>query len=81
MLIDGWAIERKVYGWVIPPAGLGTPVERWVARSLDMYNKKVSIWIEAGAVQLLDEEEYYPGGCYGIPLAVIAKLQELACES
>jgi hypothetical protein len=79
MLVANWVIERRVHGWSNPPSGLGVPVERWVAQSPD--DKNVSVWIEAEALQLLDDEQYYPGGCYSIPIVVLLKLQELACES
>lgn len=73
--IEGWIIERRLQGWVNPPPGLSVPRERWTAQSPDSEN--VSVWIESGALQLLDDEQYYPGGCYSVPLAVLGKLQEL----
>lgn len=73
--MEDWEFHKGVVGWANPPPGCEAPSQRKFA----LYRgdaADVKVWIENGAVQLLDEMDYYPGGCYSVPLEVIRRLME-----
>ena len=76
MIIDGWVIERKVPIWsFLDYPGLPKGESSWIAQSPD--DERVSVMIKDGVMHLVDDIDYYPSGGYSVPLAVVAKLQEL----
>ena len=55
-------------GWQIDSDGEATCVAE----------KRVTCCIKDGALLVDDDEQYYPSGCYSIPLTVIRELERLA---
>jgi hypothetical protein len=68
--LDGWRLVYGTEGWSNPPPGIDKPKLRRFARCDS--DLSVTAWIEAGQLHLKDDECYYPGGCYSLPLSVLA---------
>ena len=73
-VIDGWLIKTGKMGWRNPPPGFEPIKERTYAICKD--DTSVSAWVECGALQVLDDEDCYPGGCYSVPLSVIERISK-----
>lgn len=70
-----WELKRGKVGWLNPPPGCKLPTERYYG--LYKGAADVFVWIENGSVQLLDDMDYYPVGCYSVPLGLVLRLMEL----
>jgi hypothetical protein len=72
--MDGWKLCHGYEGWKVPPNGCSKPIERHFAQWEENHN--VTAWLEGGFLHVKDDESYYPGGCYWVPLTVIAWLKK-----
>ena len=67
-----WKIVWREIGWVNP----NTIREGWAI--VDLYHdegSRVYAWIEDSCLAINDQIDYYPHGCYDIPLDLIDELK------
>lgn len=68
-----WEIVWREIGWVNP----NTIREGWAI--IDLYHDeeyKTIAWIEDNCLAINDKMDYYPYGCYDIPLNLIEELKK-----
>lgn len=66
-----WKIVWREIGWVYPES---TIREGW---AIEEKYHKICIWIEGNCLAVHDPTDYYPTGCYDIPLNLIEQLKHL----